>query len=149
MPYELYAEGFVRPKFLNALFKISYKKNLEFPEEDDTKKIWVYRITKIKLLSKDTVNKKSLRWSNYQGKMNWYKAEEKCARIKMRLPTIVELNAILGNEEDGTITPANWKEVQNDYEYWSLVNYEDMAYGHSYFSSSNNKRKELYVRCVY
>lgn len=63
--------------------------------------------------SKETkVNLDTGRWSQYQGRMNWDKAMEKCVSIGLRLPTIEEL--IAASFTDITI---HWR--KDGYDYWS------------------------------
>lgn len=64
------------------------------------------------LFPKAKTKEKSIKWSDYQGKMNWNDARTKCAEIGMRLPT----------REDGVV--ANKSKITNSWKkdgnyYWT------------------------------
>lgn len=72
--------------------------------------------------AKIEVNSTNLKWSPYQGSLNWSRAKEKCASFGMRLPTVTELKSAY---MAGVIE--SWK--KDDSWYWSSEPHDaDTAY---------------------
>lgn len=105
----------------------------------------------VNVASKEKAKKKTIQWGEIQGQMNWNAAKEKCESLKMRLPTIEELNAAYA----ARIT-IPWMIEAGDY--WSSspallfgTYAADRAYYFSIgdgYTGDNAKDSEHYVRCV-
>lgn len=85
----------------------------------------------------------SLKWSEYQGTMNWEDAKAKCASIGMRLPTWDELKEV----------PRKIRELWKENENWcwsSTPDGEDRAYTNSIYNHgfSGLRTDDRDVRCV-
>jgi hypothetical protein len=86
-------------------------------------------------------------WSDYQGRMSWYKAMEKSKLTGMRLPTMEELKLAFRTKEI-----KNWKEKGKCY--WSSDSNDDsIRYAYAIYLSSGvsyhyDKTMELDVRFI-
>jgi hypothetical protein len=86
-------------------------------------------------------------WSDYQGRMSWYKAMEKSKSVGMRLPTLDELKLAFRAKEI-----KNWKEKGKCY--WTSDSQVDSKrYAYAIYLSSGisyhyDKTMELDVRFI-
>ena len=95
------------------------------------------------LFAKDSLKKNAMKWSDYQGSMNWHNAKVKCASSKMRLPTRAEFD--FEYKEKGT---ESWKKDGN----WTLEEYSE-ASAHYYdaetgYPDFTDKTDIMHVRCI-
>ncbi len=97
------------------------------------------------LLAKDKPKKKSQKWSDYQGEMNWNAANKKCANLGMRLPTRVEMEAAY--KAKATVS---WK--KDGYWFWTS---EEYSKGDAYYFDvglglvvDHLKEEVNHVRCT-
>lgn len=70
----------------------------------------------LNLNAKEKIKKQSIKWSSYQGEMNWFDAVKKCAKLNMRLPTRNEMESAFKNK-----TTAAWK--KDGYWFWTSDEY--------------------------
>ena len=81
-----------------------------------------------------------MKWSDYQGSMNWHNAKAKCASSKMRLPTRAEFD--FEYKEKGT---ESWKKDGNWY--WTLEEYSE-ASAHYYDAETGYPDSDIHVEQV-
>lgn len=70
------------------------------------------------LFPKAKTKEKTIKWSDYQGKMNWNDAKTKCLEIGMRLPSLEELKTAYTAK-----VTEDWK--TDGKHYWSSKTYGD------------------------
>ena len=85
------------------------------------------QITKKENALVNIAKRPKLIWSDYQGQLNWSKANLKCEEIQMRLPTMYELKMAY----DSGITDY-WR--QNGNIYWSSQNSTELKASETYIS---------------
>lgn len=86
-------------------------------------------------------------WSEFQGQMSWFEANEKCKEIGMRLPTIAELQLAFRTKEFNNWTVKGkcyWTKDENDYS----PNYAFAFYISSGVSYDYDKSMSLDVRFI-
>jgi hypothetical protein len=103
-------------------------------------------ISNSNLLANKNTKKKSAKWSDYQGEMNWADAKKKCISIGMRLPTRAEVEKAFKLKETNS-----WK--KDGYWFWtseeysvSDVYYFDVGLG---LVVDHLKEDVNHVRCIY
>ncbi len=97
------------------------------------------------LFAKENTKKKSQKWSEYQGEMNWNDAIKKCASLGMRLPKRAELETAFKNKSIAT-----WK--KDGYWFWTS---EEYSKGDAYYFDvglglvvDHLKEEVNHVRCT-
>jgi len=102
-------------------------------------------ICHVRCIQAKEANTNLVKWSDYQGKMNWENAKKKCENIGMRLPTIEELKTAFS-----TKMTESW---ENDGNLYFSSTLDGVAHAYILHVNSGNsysgfRSSDFYVRCI-